>query len=207
MADICLGLNVLTVQCCLQAVDMQQMTALHLAASHDEKEVVRMLIEQGANLRCVDEDMDTPLHYACMEGSADIVNMLFEAGEKQHGWVTVSQVGTTGKLDRAFRKRFMNENTFCSNFDFNDPIRSQICTCPHSSAVIGCAKLWHDMTSIFHVIATHIFCQIWILRLWTIMKWIPDISVDRLLWAWVVNYIVMHPLIGWAYTQNDLSLS
>ena len=68
------------------------MTPLHLAASHDEVEVVSMLIEKGANLRCCDEDMGTPLHFACMEGSVAIVKMLFEAGEKQDGWVTVSQV-------------------------------------------------------------------------------------------------------------------
>ena len=71
------------------------MTAIHMATSHGETEVCRMLIEQGTNLRCCDEDMCTPLHYACMEGSAEVVQMLFEAGEKQDGWVTVSQVSFT----------------------------------------------------------------------------------------------------------------
>ena len=75
-----------------QAVDKQQMTALHLAASHDEVEVCRMLIERGANLRCCDEEMGTPLHFACMEGSVKVVKMLFEAAEKLDGWVTISQV-------------------------------------------------------------------------------------------------------------------
>ena len=75
-----------------QAVDKQQMTALHLAASHDEVEVCRMLIEKGVNLRCCDEEMGTPLHFACMEGSIKVVKMLFEAGEKLDGWVTISQV-------------------------------------------------------------------------------------------------------------------
>ena len=69
------------------------MTALHLAASHDEVEVCRMLIEKGSNLRCCDEEMGTPLHFACMEGSEKVVRMLFEAGEKLDGWVTISQVG------------------------------------------------------------------------------------------------------------------
>ena len=64
-----------------------------MAASHDEEEICRMLIEEGANLRCCDEDEATPLHYACAEGSIAITQMLFEAGEKQDGWVTVSQVG------------------------------------------------------------------------------------------------------------------
>ncbi len=56
----------------LQAIDKQQMTALHLAASHDEVEVCRMLIERSANLRCCDEEMGTPLHFACMEGSEKV---------------------------------------------------------------------------------------------------------------------------------------
>jgi ankyrin repeat protein len=81
----CPGINI-------EAVDKTQMTALHLAASHDEEEICRMLIEAGANLRCSDEDEATPLHYACAEGSMRITQMLFEAGEKQDGWVTVSQV-------------------------------------------------------------------------------------------------------------------
>ena len=75
-----------------QAVDKQQMTVLHMAASHDEVEVCRMLIERGANLRCCDEDTATPLHYACQEGSVQVVQMLFEAGERQDGWVTVQRV-------------------------------------------------------------------------------------------------------------------
>lgn len=76
------------------------MTALHLAASHDETEICRMLIEAGANLRCSDEDDCTPLHYACAEGSAVIAQMLFEAGEKQDGWVTVSQVSLVSEFDQ-----------------------------------------------------------------------------------------------------------
>lgn len=68
------------------------MTALHMAASHNEEEICRMLIEANANLRCCDEESATPLHYACMEGSIRIVKMLFEAGEAQNGWVTVSKV-------------------------------------------------------------------------------------------------------------------
>ena len=74
------------------------MTALHMAASHDEVEIVKMLIESGANLRCCDEDEATPLHYACMEGSIEVTQLLFAAGEKQDGWVTVSQVGGSTDL-------------------------------------------------------------------------------------------------------------
>ncbi|ELT91378.1 hypothetical protein CAPTEDRAFT_118528, partial [Capitella teleta] len=70
----------------VEAVDKTKMTSLHLAAIHDEKEICRMLIESGANLRCYDEDKATPLHYACAKGSIGITQMLFEAGEKKGGW-------------------------------------------------------------------------------------------------------------------------
>ena len=40
---------------------------------------------------------------------------------------------------------------FCSNFDSDDPTRSQICTCHNSWAVVTCAKLWSAHFIIFHV--------------------------------------------------------
>lgn len=67
------------------------MRALHLAASHNEAEIMSMLIEVGADLRCFDEENGTPLHYACMEGNVKIVKMLFDAAESQ-GWVVVQSV-------------------------------------------------------------------------------------------------------------------
>ena len=36
------------------------------------------------------------------------------------------------------------ENLFPSDFDFDDPIRPQCCTCHDSWAVVACAKLWPD---------------------------------------------------------------
>ncbi len=67
------------------------MRALHLAASHNEAEIVSMLIDAGADLRCFDEENGTPLHFACMEGNVKIVMKLFEAAEGQ-GWVVVQEV-------------------------------------------------------------------------------------------------------------------
>ena len=39
----------------------------------------------------------------------------------------------------------------CPNNPFNHPIRSQICTCYDSLAVVTCAKLWSDLIIIFHI--------------------------------------------------------
>ena len=54
------------------------------------------------------------------------------------------------KSSDLFHKQFMSsllkscENPFCSNFDSNDPIRSQFCTRHDSLAVMACAKLLPD---------------------------------------------------------------
>ena len=68
------------------------MTALHMAASHNQAEIVKMLIDSGANLRCKDEEDSTPLHAAAAEGNLKIVRMLFEAGARLDGWVTIQSV-------------------------------------------------------------------------------------------------------------------
>ena len=54
---------------------------------------------------------------------------------------------------------FITQNYFCSVFHFNEAIRPQICTCHDSSAVMACAKLWPDLTIIFHTRARNIFKQ------------------------------------------------
>ena len=48
-------------------------------------------------------------------------------------------------------------NSVHSNFNSNDPIRSQFCTCHNSWAVMTCANLWPDMLCISKVRATHFF--------------------------------------------------
>ena len=73
-------------------MDKQGMTALHMAALHNEAEIVQMLIKAGANIRCCDGNMATPLHYAAMEGSVVVAKMLFEAGNKIEGSKTIRQV-------------------------------------------------------------------------------------------------------------------
>ena len=49
------------------------------------------------------------------------------------------------------------ENSFCFDLDSNGPIRSQICTCHASSAVVAYANLWPDtlMMIIFHIKAIY----------------------------------------------------
>ena len=55
-------------------------------------------------------------------------------------------------------------NSLCSILYSSDQIRSQICTCHDSSAVMTRANLWPDPIIIIHVTAT---CIITIFELWT----------------------------------------
>ena len=75
-----------------QAVDKQCMTALHLAATHDHKEICHLLIMKGAQLRCIDDDAQTPLHMAATEGNIEVIKMLFEEAERRDTWVTIQHV-------------------------------------------------------------------------------------------------------------------
>ena len=63
-------------------------------------------------------------------------------------------------------------NKISSYFYSNNPIRSQICTCHNSSAVVGCAKFWTDMIIIFYVRAICVYTKF---ELWAhkpFVKWV-----------------------------------
>ena len=60
-------------------------------------------------------------------------------------------------------------NICALDFNSNVLIRSQLCTCPDSSAVRTCAKLWPDSILIFWESATQVFATFW---LW--VKTAPD---------------------------------
>ena len=59
---------------------------------------------------------------------------------------------------------------FSFNPDSDDPVRSQICTCHDSWAVVTCAKLWSDHMIIFRARAIRNFCEIWIMSSKTVCK-------------------------------------
>ncbi|KAK3103049.1 hypothetical protein FSP39_016076 [Pinctada imbricata] len=83
-----------------QAEDKQGMRALHMAATHNQVEIIELLIESNAELRCKDNEDLTPLHCAAGEGNIIIVQKLFEAAAKQDGWVTISNMVTDRDCDQ-----------------------------------------------------------------------------------------------------------
>ena len=56
--------------------------------------------------------------------------------------------------------KFTHEYSVCLEFNYEDPIGSQFCTCHDSRAVVACAKMCPDLMIIFHRRATHIFTRI-----------------------------------------------
>lgn len=53
---------------------------LYLTSKHKNIEIIKYLIEFGADVNILNEDGDTPLHYASMEGHLEIVKYLIESG-------------------------------------------------------------------------------------------------------------------------------
>ena len=53
---------------------------MHLAAYAGNSEVVKLLLEAGANKDVVNDDGDTALHWAAFEGHSNVVKLILETG-------------------------------------------------------------------------------------------------------------------------------
>ena len=60
------------------------MTPLHYAAKYSSVNIVKMLIDGGADVRITDKQGRTPLHYAAEVGNLDMVQYLIEHGPKDY---------------------------------------------------------------------------------------------------------------------------
>jgi ankyrin repeat protein len=47
-----------------------------------DPEIVKMLLDHGANVNAIDQHQRTPLHYAAMAGNEDIIRMFLKAGAR-----------------------------------------------------------------------------------------------------------------------------
>lgn len=64
----------------INATNMGDDTALHLAAAHGHREITSYLLRHKADLNAVNEHGNTPLHYACFWGYQNIAEDLIKAG-------------------------------------------------------------------------------------------------------------------------------
>ena len=67
---------------------------------------------------------------------------------------------------------------FLSNFDLKHAIRSQICTCHGSWAVVVCAKLWHDNIIVFRVSVIELLTSFGLWAPAPFVQWAPDIRTS-----------------------------
>ncbi|XP_077977717.1 transient receptor potential cation channel subfamily A member 1 homolog [Glandiceps talaboti] len=76
----------------LQARDKQMMTPLHVACMYKHCDVVKILLDYGADATTEDAEKRTPLHLACAVGSNDICKALLEKIEKSTNAKTKDKV-------------------------------------------------------------------------------------------------------------------
>ena len=59
-------------------MDASGSTPLHCAATDGVAEVVKALMDAGANVRAKDNEKKTPIYFACTNGKIDAVKVLFQ---------------------------------------------------------------------------------------------------------------------------------
>ncbi|KAG1661213.1 Transient receptor potential cation channel subfamily A member 1 [Nymphon striatum] len=73
-------------------VEVDNTTPLHYSSLYGHLNIVKLLIESGANLRTVDNDKNTPLHFASDEGHLKIAEYLLSSADEKGGWPEVTQM-------------------------------------------------------------------------------------------------------------------
>lgn len=79
-------------------------TAVHLSCQHPDEQILKLLIEAGANVNCRDSRGDTPLHYACRNLNSEMTRILLEqhvnvqARNNTTGWVPMHDAARHGNM-------------------------------------------------------------------------------------------------------------
>lgn len=87
----------------LEAKNQDGQTAVHLASRLGKDDILKKLIESGANVNCRDTAGYTPLHYACQSNLPNTVRVLVQVGyaniqarNSETGWVPLHEAASRG---------------------------------------------------------------------------------------------------------------
>ncbi|KAG8228527.1 hypothetical protein J437_LFUL008984 [Ladona fulva] len=87
----------------VDAKNAEGQTAVHLASRLGNDEILKKLIESGANINCRDTAGNTPLHYACQMNLPNTVRVLVQMGganvqvrNTETGWVPLHEAAYRG---------------------------------------------------------------------------------------------------------------
>ena len=64
----------------VNAIEIRQKTALHLAIAHGRDDIIELLLVHGADVGAKSDGSWTPLHNACQQGSVKVLKILMAAG-------------------------------------------------------------------------------------------------------------------------------
>jgi ankyrin repeat protein/Mg2+ and Co2+ transporter CorA len=64
----------------VNAIEVRQKTALHLAVAHGRDDIIELLLVHGADVMAKSDGSWTPLHNACEQGSVKVLKILLERG-------------------------------------------------------------------------------------------------------------------------------
>jgi hypothetical protein len=97
--------------------DQYGQTALHLAVQKNYLEIVKILIEKGANINALASDLSythmTPLHYAALTGNLGAVKILLAWGANPH--LENGRLYTASTI--AYQHGFVDVARYIENFD------------------------------------------------------------------------------------------
>ncbi|KAF7311992.1 26s proteasome non-atpase regulatory subunit 10 [Mycena indigotica] len=89
----------------INAIDADERTALHWAASSGAKDIVRFLIDKDAQIDVVDNMGWSPLHIAVSAGHDEVVQELVGAGADVNKFSVISPISSTTRVfNVCFRK-------------------------------------------------------------------------------------------------------
>ena len=101
------------------------------------------------------------------------------------------------------------KNTLCFNYNFRDPVRSQMCTCHDSWAVATYAKFWSDWIMIIQGISTYIFTRFELWSLKRIVIWLPSLEVPHVIVnspaATNLSIKYQHLFLWWPRSESSLA--